>query len=130
MAKSKPSVKEVIKKIEHDPQLQRLPPAARRLIKAQLESAMTVPFPVITFKEAGWVVASTPVIDVCAQGKTEEEAIESLKGMIDDYMTDPDTKKPEIRQIVNMQVGIKTVPFKLPLNQGESHTRKNPPVTA
>lgn len=121
MAKKRMTLKEIIEKIEKIPQMKRLPVEVRNLIKKQLRLMNIVEFPIITLKEEDWVVAQTPIIDVCAQGKTEEEAIENLKAMIDDWMTDPDTPKPKIEKILKMEIGIKNVPMKLSLSAGECY---------
>jgi predicted RNase H-like HicB family nuclease len=87
-----------------------------KLVKAALsETSMRIQFPVNIFKENDWFIATTPVIDVCAQGKTEEEAVESLKEMIDDYMTDPDTQKPSARTVMRMEFTMKNIPISLPI---------------
>lgn len=70
-------------------------------------------FPVFIFKGQGDFIAETPVLDLAAQGETEQEAIESLKDMIVDWMSDPHTDKPNIKSVVNMEVGIKIIPIQL-----------------
>jgi len=101
--------------MENIPELKELPQSIREAIKKNLENMMfKIPIPIITFKEDNWFVATTPAIDVCAQGKNEEEAVKNLVAMIDDYMTDCDTKKPEIKTMINMQIGIKTIPMQFP----------------
>lgn len=63
-------------------------------------------FPIITLRENGWIIASTPILDLSAQGKTEDEAIKNLEAMIDDYMTDPDTRiEGRIRQMGKKESG-------------------------
>jgi len=123
----KSTLKDIIRDFENSPEIKKLPLQAREIIKSNLESITTVRFPIITFQENNWILATTPLIDLCAQGKTEEEAIENLKAMIDDYMQDPDTQKPEIKTIINMQISLRNVPMKLPLKnleQGENHARQ------
>lgn len=116
MTRKGSSLKEVIESIENDPHVKKLPPKIRSLLKSQLKSMTTVKFPVVTIKENDWIVAHNPLLDISAQGKTEEEAIKNLKAMTDDYMTDPDTQKPKIKTILNMEIGIKDMPIKLPMS--------------
>jgi len=110
-------LKKAINEIEKSEEFKKMPREVRAVIKETLEYAGLVKIPIITHQENGWIIASTPIIDVCAQGKTEEEAISNLKAMIEDYMTDPYTKKPEIGTILKMQVSIKSVPVKFPFYQ-------------
>ena len=96
MKEEKTSLNKIIKDMENLPQFKGLPEPFRALIKRGLESATTIRFPIATFKENNEWIAKTPLIDVCAQGETEEEATQSIIDMIDDYMTDPCTKKPKV----------------------------------
>lgn len=131
MAKKDP-LKQIIKEIENMKELKKLPLGVRKMLIRRLKSMMTeFPIPIVTFREENWILATTPAINVCAQGKTEKKAIENLQAMIEDYMTDPDTKKPKIKTIVNMQIGIKSIPVKLPIdNLGSGQNRQNPPITS
>jgi len=108
-------VKEIVECIEKDPALKKMPSGFKTLIRNQLESVDTVKFPVITMKGEGWIVAHNPILDISAQGKTEKEALENLKAMTDDFMTDPDTPKPKIETIFKMEIGIKDMSIKLPI---------------
>ena len=122
------SIEKVIREIENNPDIKKLPEPIKNLLKNSLERMNKIPFPVITFKENDWILATTPVLDLSAQGKTEKEAIENLEAMIDDYMTDKDTVKPEIKSIINMDVCMKSVPVTLPLNKLGGvvcHSRQN-----
>jgi len=112
-------LKEAIEQVESNPEMKKLPGPLRNLIRMQLESAGKIDFPVATFKEEGWVVAQTPVMDLCAQGRTEEEAIESLKAMISDWMADPDTQKPEIKAMINMELTLRTIPINILVGYGD-----------
>ena len=58
-----------------------------------------VPFPVIITKEGKWFVASCPILDLATQGKSEKEVRENMKDLISEYMSDPDTPKPELESI-------------------------------
>ena len=52
-------------------------------------------FPVVFGKEGRWCVASCPLLDIATQGPTEKEARENIKELIRDYLSDPDTQKPD-----------------------------------
>lgn len=130
--KSKSILNEIVKCINKDQNLKKMPPEIKCFIMEQLKSLDTVKFPVITMKEDDWVVAHNPILDISAQGKTEEEAMENLKAMTDDFMTDPDTPKPKVETIFKMQVGLKDISVKMPFEsfQREGHNAgKNTPVT-
>jgi len=123
MAKKITSPKELTKKLEKFTKDNRVPLEVRKEIIKHLKECLklekTIPIPIITLRENDWIIASTPLLDLSAQGKTEEEAIKNLEYMIDDYMTDPDTKKPKIETIISMEIGIKSVPMKLPIGKIE-----------
>ena len=123
----KTNLNEIIKKLENEPLIKKLPPQIRKAIRERMESMNRIDFPIITLKEDDWVVAHTPIFDICAQGKTENEAVESLKSMIDDWMSDPDTKKPKIKSIMSMEIGIKTVSMEVPIFEGNSEMHE--PIT-
>ena len=133
----KESLNSLIEKIENIPAVKNLPPKIKAVLEAQLKSLDKILIPIITFKENDWIIATTPIpiLNLAAQGKTEIEAVENLKAMITDYMSDPDTLKPKIDRIINMQIGIKNIPMKLPLIEGSSdnnlrqNTRENSSIT-
>jgi predicted RNase H-like HicB family nuclease len=60
-----------------------------------------VPFPVIITKEGKWFVASCPILDLATQRRTEKEVRENMKDLISEYMSDPDTSKPELESIAS-----------------------------
>lgn len=128
------NLEESIQKIEKSPEFSKLPPQVKALIKSSLEQAAKIPIPIVTFRENDWTIATSPVFDFLgAQGKTEEEAIEFLKAMIDDYLTDPDTEKPTVKTIVNMEVGIKTISMNMPMEKLErvdNYSGKDTPFAA
>lgn len=122
-------LEDILKELESSPEFKSVPPAIRdRIISGIRKGVSMVPFPIMTFKEGDWFVASTPIIDVCAQGKTEEEAVKHLKSMIDDYMADPDTVKPEINSVINAKISIKTIPIEFGNNVVGGNYGKNSPV--
>ena len=63
-----------------------------------METQNKVPFPVVISREGRWFVASCPVLDIAAQGRTELEVKENIKELIDDYLNDPDLKWPAIER--------------------------------
>lgn len=137
MAKKITSPKGLIKELEKFTKDNRVPLEVRKEMIKHLKECLklekTIPIPIITLRENDWIIASTPLMDLSAQGKTEEEAIKNLEAMIDDYMTDPDTKKPEIKAIISMEIGIKSIPMKLPIGEMEgvvADPRKNTPIVA
>lgn len=123
MKEEKISLNKIIKDMENIPQFKGLPEPFKEFIKKGIESATTVRFPIATFKENNEWIAKTPLIDVCAQGETKEEAIQSIIDMIDDYMTDPYTKKPKVETI--MEVNIQSIPVNLPLDTIMNNPIKN-----
>lgn len=65
--------------------------------------------PVIITKENEWYVGSCPLLEIATQGKTEEEVKENLKDLIEEYMEDPDTKKPDIKTIINASISVTNI---------------------
>ena len=51
--------------------------------------------PIIIMKEGRWFVASCPTLDIATQGETEEEVKENMEDLIDEYLNDDDTQKPD-----------------------------------
>lgn len=120
MAKGKnvTKIKDVLKEINDLPELKKLPSHIQKLIKKNLQSITEIQFPIATFRENKEWIAKTPLIDISAQGETEEKAIESIIDMIDDYMSDPYTKKPCINTIVEAKM--KIVSVNVPIDKVES----------
>ena len=40
-------------------------------------------------------MACCPILDIATQGRTEEEVKENMVDLIQEYMEDPDTQKPD-----------------------------------
>ena len=59
-----------------------------------------VPFPVLIAKEKKWFVASCPLLDIATQGKTEREVKENMAELIGEYLSDPDTVKPSLDDLM------------------------------
>ena len=59
------------------------------------------PFPVFITKEGKWFVAICPILDIATQGKTEKEAKENIADLIKEYLKDPDTPKPNLKELTS-----------------------------
>lgn len=84
------------------------------LAKAPLVLHMTVqvPFPILITKEKKWFVASCPLLDIATQGKTEKEVKENMAELIGEYLSDPDTVKPSLDDL--MSLSLTNIPVKVP----------------
>lgn len=87
---------------------------------------MKVPIPIVITKEGKLFVASSPILDIATQGKTEEEVKENMADLITDYFKDPDTPKPEIDTI--MEISITNIPVDLP--EGVRYRKVTPASSA
>jgi len=58
---------------------------------------MDISLPIIIMKEGEFYVASCPSLDIATQGKTEQEVRENIEDLIDEFLNDKDTIKPEIK---------------------------------
>jgi len=58
------------------------------------------PFSIFITKEKKWFVAECPILGIATQGKTEKEVKDNMKELIQEYLSDPDTQKPQLREIV------------------------------
>jgi predicted RNase H-like HicB family nuclease len=56
--------------------------------------------PIVIGREGKWFVVSCPVLNIATQGKTEKEAKENIKALIEEYLKDPDTLKPDFSKII------------------------------
>ena len=81
-----------------------------------------IPFPIFVAKEGKWFVASCPALDIATQGLTEKEVKENMEDLINGYLKDPDTVKPEMESI--MSVSLANIPIDVP--EGVLHRRKTP----
>ncbi len=80
---------------------------------------MEIPLPIVIVREGKWFVASCPVLDIATQGKTEAEVKEMMEELINEYLRDPDTPKPELRTI--MDVSLANIPIQVP--EGVLHSK-------
>jgi len=86
-----------------------------------------IPLPVIITKEGKWFVAYCPLLDLATQGKTEKEVKENMKDLIDDYLSDPDTPKPELDTVMSTSVIVTSIPVKF---KGVYHSKASSPTAA
>ena len=73
---------------------------------------LQVPVPVLITKEGKWFVASSPILDVATQGRTEREVKENLADLINEYLRDPDTRKPSLEEL--MSLSLANIPVRIP----------------
>ncbi len=78
-----------------------------------------VPVPILLTKEGKWFVASCPILDIATQGRTEKEVKESLSDLINEYLTDPDTAKPSLDDL--MSLSLANIPVSIP--EGVLHSK-------
>ena len=71
-----------------------------------------VQFPVVVMKEGKWFIASCPSLDIATQGETEQEVKENMADLIDDYLNDEDTPKPERQTITSLSFIMGSIPRK------------------
>lgn len=81
-----------------------------------------IPLPVIITKEGKWFVASCPVLNVATQGRTEKEVKKNMEDLINDYLKDPDTRKPKMEVI--MATSLINIPVNIP--EGVLHRKTSP----
>ena len=70
---------------------------------------MEVALPIVIAREGKWYVASCPLLDIATQGRTKEEAKRNIKLLIKEYLKDPDTYKPKMKNL--LAVSLTTVPI-------------------
>ncbi len=63
-----------------------------------------VPLPILITKEGKWFVASCPILDIATQGKTEKEVKENMTDLINEYLSDPDTPKPSLDDLLSLSL--------------------------
>jgi predicted RNase H-like HicB family nuclease len=72
-----------------------------------------ISFPLLISKEGKWFVASCPMLDIATQGTTEEEVKGNMVDLIEEYMEDQDTQKPDLETIMSTSVTMISVPVKI-----------------
>ena len=65
---------------------------------------MQVPLPILITKENKWFVASCLILDIATQGKTEKEVKENMAELINEYLSDPDTAKPSLEDLMSLSL--------------------------
>ena len=73
----------------------------------------TISFPIIITKEGEWFVACCPMLDIATQGRAEEEVKGNMVDLIEEYMEDQDTEKPDWETIVSTSVTMTSIPVKI-----------------
>ena len=71
-------------------------------------------------------MASCPMLDIATQGKNEEEVKENMVDLIEEYMEDMDTQKPDWETIISTSVTMTSVPVKI---RGVYRGTKTSPTT-
>jgi len=71
-------------------------------------------------------VACCPMLDIATQGRTEEEVKENRADLIEEYMEDPDTQKPDWDTIMSTSVTMTSIPVKI---RGVYRDTKTSPTT-
>jgi len=72
-----------------------------------------ISFPVLLSKEGKWFVACCPILDIATQGRSEEEVKENMVDLIQEYMEDPDTQKPDWETIMSTSLTLTFIPVKI-----------------
>ncbi len=75
--------------------------------------------PIVISREGKWYVASSPVLDSATQGKTEQEVKANMAELVNDYLKDPDTRKPKLSEMN----GISITNIQAALPEGVSHRK-------
>lgn len=55
-------------------------------------------------REGKWFVASCPILDLANQGRNEKEAKENMSELIQEYLKDPDTRKPSLDELLSLSL--------------------------
>ena len=71
-------------------------------------------------------MACCPMLDIATQGRTEEEVKENRADLIEEYMEDPDTQKPDWDTIMSTSVTMTSIPVKI---RGVYRDTKTSPTT-
>ena len=72
-----------------------------------------ISFPVLLSKEGKWFVACCPILDIATQGRSAEEVKENMVDLIQEYMEDPDTQKPDWETIMSTSLTLTFIPVKI-----------------
>ena len=77
-------------------------------------------FPIFITKEGRWFVAACPILGIATQGKTEKEVKENMKDLIKEYLRDPDTPKPKLKEFSFSSLSYIPVKISKPLLYGKT----------
>ena len=58
-------------------------------------------------------MACCPILDIATQGRSEEEVKENMVDLIQEYMEDPDTQKPDWETIMSTSLTLTSIPVKI-----------------
>jgi len=88
--------------------------------------AVQIPFQILISREKRWFVASCPPLQIATQGKTEMEVRENMADLITEYLEDPDTQKPSMKDLLS--VSLVSVPVSVPdeMLHGKTSTPSSP----
>ena len=87
---------------------------------------MQIPVPILITRERRWFVASCPILDIATQGRTEREVKENLADLINEYLLDPDTRKPSLGDLVSLSFA--NIPVSIP--EGVLHSKTSTSTAA
>lgn len=65
---------------------------------------METALPIVITREGKWYVASCPILDIATQGRTELEVKRNIRALINEYLKDPDTHKPNLRNLLDISI--------------------------
>lgn len=68
-------------------------------------------FPIVIAREGKWYVASCPILDIATQGKSEQEVKKGIRALISEYLKDPDTHKPNLKNLLD--ISLTTISIKI-----------------
>lgn len=88
-------------------------------------ATVKLPLPIMITKEGKWFVASCPILDIATQGRSEKEVKENMYELIMEYLSDPDTSKPSLDELISLSLANTRV--KIP--EGVLH-RKTPTTSS
>ena len=84
--------------------------------------SVQVPLPILITKENKWFVASCPLLDIATQGKPEKEVKENMAELITEYLSDPDTLKPSLEDLMSLSLANITVKIPEGVLRGKAST--------
>ncbi len=58
-------------------------------------------------------MASCPALDIGTQGRSEKEVRKNMRELIQEFFSDPDTKKPSLHELSSVSLTIENLPVKI-----------------